>query len=131
MSLRVRQLTSTGDYFFGFGQQCFLANSPEAIGQIVRTSLLLFLGEWFLDVTVGMPWLETVIGKQGQSSNGLSAQNVADASVQAYILQVTGVTDIASYSSTIDPNARTYSVSCTINTEYGQTAIEVQNLVQF
>jgi hypothetical protein len=131
MTIRVRQLSPTGDYVFGNGQLSFYANSAQAIGQIVQTSLLLWYGEWFLDQTVGMPWLETVIGKHGQALNGLTAQNIADSSIQAYILQITGVVDIASFSSSIDANARTYSVKCTIDTEYGTTAIQLANYVEF
>ena len=55
--MRVRKQDSvTGDMQFGHGSADFWHNVPEAVGQSVMTRLLLFAGEWFLDISEGTPW---------------------------------------------------------------------------
>ncbi len=115
--MRYRTLSPTGDYTFGQGQLNFLINSPEAVAQVVQTSLLLWLGEFYLDLTVGMPYPEGVLGKHSKDQ--------ADQTIIAYIESQQGVVDIENFSSTINPNNRKYtSVSGTLNTIYGPTPIQ-------
>ena len=117
--MRVRQLTSTYDYAFGQSQNNFLVNSPAAVAQIVQTSLLLFLGEWYLDATLGIPWFEGVIGKYSQAT--------ADLTVQDYISQIQDVTNIPSYQSIDTQSNRSYLANATIDTTFGTTEIEISN----
>jgi hypothetical protein len=117
--MRYRQLSPTGDYTFGQGQLNFLINSPEAVAQVVETSLKLWLGEWYLDVTQGMPYPEGVLGKHSQLQ--------ADQTIVAYIEGLTGVQDIENYQSNLNPNTRAYeSISGTLNTIYGPTPIQIE-----
>jgi hypothetical protein len=97
---------------------------PAAVAQAVQTSLLLFLGEWYLDLTQGTPYPTGVLGKHSQDQ--------ADATIRATVSQVQGVQSIASFSSTINPATRAYSVTqLVINTIYGQTEVDVENLNNF
>lgn len=121
--MTVRKLSSTGDFTFGGGSANFYSNVPAAVGQVVGTSLLLFLGEWFLDQTIGMPWLEGVLGKHNQAT--------ADVTVQDYILGVQGVTDISSYGSIDNQDNRKYTASATIDTIYGPTPVQISNYPLF
>lgn len=89
--MRYRALTSTGDYRLGRGSQEFLVNTPACVGQAVLTALLLHQGEWFLDLTVGMPWETQVLGK--------GTLSLYDAAIKAAILNVQGVKSILSYES--------------------------------
>lgn len=117
--MTVRKLSPTGDFTFGQSQLNFISNSPQTVAQVVMTSLKLWLGEWYLDVTLGMPWIQGVLGKNNQST--------ADITVQDYILGVQGVTDISKYASIDDQSTRKYSATCTIDTLYGSTPIDVEN----
>lgn len=122
--MRYRKLTASGDYSFGNGQLDFYRDVPEAVGQSVVTRLLLWLGEWFLDTTQGTPFMQGILGKYSLA--------VADTTVQDRVLNTTGVTDISSYASTVDPNERIMSVTdLTIDTIYGPTAVQVQNYVNY
>jgi len=114
--MRYRQLDANGDYMLG--QNAFLVNSPQAVAQAVQTRLALWLGEWFIGVTDGTPWDQQILGKN------LTGRN-PDAAIKQRILSTPGVTEIVSYSSNFDGNARTLSVNATINTVYGQTTIQV------
>ncbi len=115
--MRYRKLSPTGDYVFGNGQKDFLINSPEAVAQSVRTRLLLWVNEWFINVEEGTLWLQGVLGKQQQST--------IDNVLRSRILETEGVTELTSYDSSIDPDTRKLSVSVSIDTLYGSTTIQV------
>lgn len=121
--MRYRKLSPTGDYVFGQSANDFYNNVPAAPGQAVKTSLLLFQGEWFLDSSVGTPYFVGILGKHSQA--------LADATVQNQILNTEGVTNITQYTSNIDPATRAYSVEAAINTVYGPTQVQIQNYVNF
>jgi hypothetical protein len=108
-----------------FGQSLlnFYVDTPAAVGQAVRTSLLLWQGEWNYDITVGTPYLLGIIGKHPQA--------VADQTVQDVILNTQGVTGITNYQSSIDETTRFYSVQATINTIYGTTEIDLANFLNY
>lgn len=114
--MRYRKLDANGDYSFGQGQANFWVNTPEGVGQRVKTRLGLFTGEWFLDTTEGTPWQTSVLGKYTQSAY--------DKVIQDRITSTPDVLSLDAYSSTLDPNKRALTVSATITTAYGTTTIE-------
>lgn len=123
--MRYRKLAPGNDYSFGNGQLDFYRDEPAAVGQSVMTRLLLWLGEWYLDVTSGTPYLQGVLG------NYPLAQ--ADVVIQQRALDSTDdqgnatVTDISSYHSTLDPNGRAMEATMTIDTVYGPTPLQIAN----
>jgi hypothetical protein len=122
--VRYRQLTPSGDFSFGSGQLNFFINTPQAVGQVVLTSLRLWLGEFYLNINAGMPYLEGVLGKH--------TQDEADATTIAYIGTLQGVVSVQNLVSTINPDTRAYSVqTVTINTLYGQTTVQVSDEEDF
>lgn len=73
------------------GRSLVLVYGAEAVGQHVRQRLQTFLGEWFLDTRVGIPWLDQLLGKRYDPS-------LAEAVVKAEILNTDGVKAINSFS---------------------------------
>lgn len=114
--MRVRKLDANGDMTFGGDQRSMLANSPEAVGQIVMTRLKLWLGEWWLDTSDGMAWQTKVLGKYTGSTR--------DVVIRERILGTPGVKSILSYSSQLDRETRAFAVQATIDTIYGRTIVE-------
>jgi hypothetical protein len=114
---RYRALSATGDYTFGQGSKNFLINSPAMVGQKVRTRLLLWLGEFFLDKTEGTPWETKVVGKNKNPTYDLV--------IQQRILQTEGVRSIVSYNSVLTHKTRGLAVSVTILTIYSNTPVEI------
>lgn len=105
-----RQLDANGDYQIGQ----FLSNSPEAVAQAVKTRLLLWQGEWFLDTSDGTPYMQGILGHNRNY----------DFAIKSRILSTPNVTEIVSYSSNVSPN-RALSVTCSINTAYGQATVSI------
>jgi hypothetical protein len=111
-----RKLTSTGDYTFGKGNGNFHRDSPATVVQAVMTRLGLIQGEWFLDINYGTPYDSQVLG-----AGKLASYNRA---IQEVILGTPGVRSLVNYSSNVDPGNRMASVSCLIDTIYGQAAVQ-------
>jgi hypothetical protein len=115
--MRYRQRSSSGDMIYGHGSADFFIDSPQAVQQAVVTGLRLFLGEFFLDTSAGMPWLTQVIGPNTRSTY--------DNAIKNQILSTTGVTGIANYSSSLNPTTRLLTVSVTVQSAYGNIAIAI------
>lgn len=113
--MRYRILDQNGDMTFGSGQLNFYRDSPEAVAQAVMTTLKLWLGEWFIDQTVGVPYQQGVLGTNKKTSIEPTIRNA--------ILNTIGVQSIESFSIDIDANTRTTKINATINTVYGPAAI--------
>lgn len=118
--MRVRALTSTGDYSFGQGQSNFLINTPACVGQLVETTLRLWQGEWYLDLLAGTPWLQQILGV-------FNLKSVVDMILQGVILSVPGVDSIQSYSSAY-VGVRNLSVTATIVTEFSVNGSNTVNV---
>lgn len=126
--MRYRKLSADNDYTFGNGQLNFYRDEPAAVGQAVETRLLLFLGEWYLDISAGTPYLQGILGKFSKER--------ADGTIQQQVLGTTtdnpnvqAVTDISKYVSTVDPDTRAMNVELSIDTIYGPTAVQIANYV--
>lgn len=113
--MRYRKLDENGDFTFGHGDLDYYKDNPEAVAQAVRTRLMLWAGEWFLNQDEGTPWGLRVLGKNSAADY--------DPLIRLRILETRGVNSIEDYSSDWDENTRRLAISATINTTYGQTAV--------
>lgn len=121
--MRYRKLSPTGDYTWGNNALDFYIDVPEAVAQAVKTRLLLWFGEWFLDIEEGTPYMQGVIGKHSQAT--------ADSTIQSRIAGTESLTGIPSFTSTIDSDTREYSASATIDTLYGPTQVTLENYINY
>ncbi|HIU85209.1 MAG TPA: hypothetical protein IAC66_07590 [Candidatus Aphodousia gallistercoris] len=112
--MKVRKLTSTGDYRLGHADNDFFVDTAEGVAQNVLTRLALWQGQWFIDSSEGTPWLQQVLGKH----------NAVDTVIKNRILETPGVLSISEYESILNPDTRSLTVTATIQTQYGQTTIE-------
>lgn len=114
--MRYRKLDDDGDYSFGHGLADLYQDSPEAVAQAVKTRLLLFAGEWFLDTSEGTPWAQAVFGKHTAETYGPA--------LRERILDTEGVTEIVSFEAVFDGETRRLTVNAVIETAYGETVIQ-------
>lgn len=62
MAMQYRKLSSTGDYTFGWNSQDYL-KQDEAVGQAIKTKILLFYNEWWEDLGQGIPMFQSIMGQ--------------------------------------------------------------------
>lgn len=116
--IKYRRLTSTGDYSFGRNKGDFLTDI-DAVTQAIYTTLKLLKGEWWEDLEAGLPLFQSIIGQSGTPEH----IKAIDLIVNDKIMNVAGVINITNYNG-IYTN-RMYSITCTVDTLYGQVAVEV------
>ncbi|MBX4266531.1 hypothetical protein [Clostridium estertheticum] len=110
--MRYRMLDENGDYSFGKGQQNFTFGR-FAVSQAIDTSLALLKGEWWEDISAGLPLFQNILGKTGSPDNIA----IADLFIKKRINEVTGVTSIEGFTSSYAD--RVYTFTCSVNTLYG------------
>lgn len=113
--MRYRKLDPDGDYSFGRGSADFWVDVPDAVAQAVKTRLFLFEGEWFLDSREGMTWNTEVLG--------VRTANTRDPAIRRRVLGTQGAKSLLDYSSSLDRDARDFSVNLTIDTIYGVATV--------
>jgi hypothetical protein len=111
-----RRLDESFDMTFGHGLTDFLTET-DAIGQNIKTRLLLILPEWFLDITEGTPW-RSILGVRFD-------RNYSEAALRQRILETDGVTEITAFWLTADSSTRKAILSVTVKTIYS-TLVSVQ-----
>lgn len=104
-------LTKTGDVE--------LINGVQRVKQQIKVTLLTFLGEWFLNNTWGVPYLEKIMIK---SPNRAEIENV----IRAKVRDVPGVTAVPSVQVDIDAQARQGRITLEdIQTSEGPVTVSV------
>jgi hypothetical protein len=129
--MRYRKLDSTGDMQFGHSSADFWHNVPEAVGQSVMTRLLLFRGEWFLDITEGTPWGGFPLNQSVVDQGEILAEHTAlsrDAALRERVIGTPGSVAIYDYDSHFDFNTRDFSAAMLIDTVYGGLALSIDGL---
>ena len=110
--MKVRRLDAAGDWTFGQGRANYAARG-ESTAQRVRTRLLCFLGDWFLDLDQGMPWLDD-FERPG---------NLADIerTARMTILQTSGVAQLDSLELALSP-ARVLTITASVTSTDGDAS---------
>lgn len=97
------KLNDAGDLDLDASGRATLIGGAAQIAQQVRLTLLIFLGEWFLDTTFGMPYFQSILGK------GRSVYEI-EAIVRQRVRAVPGVQMVGVINAKVDPVLRRLSV---------------------
>lgn len=100
------------------GRDIRLTSGAEQVAQRMKIRLLLFRGEWFLDVRAGIPYYQQVLRK------GIDVNAIASLFRRA-LRTVPGVTDLLEFSLDYDAPTRRLSVSARASTPFGPADLEV------
>ena len=118
--MKYRKLDENGDYVFGNNSYDYIEKA-EAIAQAIKTKLYLFYGEWWEDISLGLPMFQSILG---QVSNNNLRQTVILLCAEQISL-VEGVTSVDSIS--VDISARKLGLTIDVTTENGTTVnLEVE-----
>lgn len=115
--MRVRRLDVNHDRTFGQGLSN-IAVGAEAVAQRVKTRLYLLLGEWFLDIEAGVPYLQRITTKP---SDLFYTESV----LRRTILGTEDVSRITSFDMTYNGTTRRLNIATTVTTIYG-TLVDIR-----
>ena len=104
-------LNGDRDIFFPDNKMTMVTGLDE-MRQIVDNALTFFEEEWFLDLTLGVPYYQRIFIK------GISELEV-EVILTSYVSNLLGVMDILKYESVYDVEKRTIAVSMEIKTLEG------------
>lgn len=113
-----KQEVYTGDFTFGYGKGNFIGGN-EAVAQAIKTKILLFYGEWWENLGLGIPMFQSIIGQTNRNTVNIAAQSL----LRKRILEVDEVTSIVS----LDAEAidRTFKCNIVCKTE-NEELVEVE-----
>lgn len=105
------KLDSTGDLQITDGD-LVLTTTTDRIDQYVRQRLQTFLGEFFLDTRVGVPYFEHILKKRIDPI-------VIDSILKKEIIETPGVTEITEFDLDLDSQTRTLTLNFRARTTDG------------
>lgn len=112
--MKYRKLDENGDYVFGNNSYDYI-EKDEAIAQAIKTKLYLFYGEWWEDISLGLPMFQSILGQV--SNNNLRQTVILLCAEQINLVE--GVTSVDSIS--VDISARKLGLTIDVTTENGTT----------
>ncbi len=122
-----RSLNSSNDLYLLNGRISTVQDGNEVL-QHVRTRLLTYQAEWFLDTTAGVPYLQSILIKPANLS-------ATESIIKSEILQTPGVEGLSSFGLEFNKTTRTLNINFTAQTTFGdvsgtlrmnQTTAEIQ-----
>jgi hypothetical protein len=111
-TITVRRLDSNYDPARGNGESDFISDL-QALAQIIGTTLRLFQGEWFENLSDGTPLFQKILGKNGKNVNAISLI------LQQRIRSVPYVTGLSNVNASFNSSTRGFSFSCAVQTQFG------------
>lgn len=102
----------TGDLLLESGR-LRLATGLDAIAQDVTMRLRFFLGEWFLDTRIGVPYFQDILVKNPNIPRATQL-------LRQVVQETPGVTSVDRFDFTLDAQARKASVAFSASTTTGQ-----------
>ena len=97
----------------------------EAVAQSIRCRLRLFRGEWFLDQSIGVPYLKNDQVPQAQAILGRRFNATSTrAEIRAAILGAPGVLEITSLEVAFVIATRALTITANVSTLFGDTVIQ-------
>jgi hypothetical protein len=93
----------------------FTETRLEYIAQKIRHTISVFLGEWFMDRTIGIPYIP------GEDVNKNMHRHMIETAIQVRIGEVKGVEKFLSFSTSLDKAARVLTIDFTVQLDSGDT----------
>ena len=115
---KYRRLDANGDMTFGRGAESF-ARGAEAVRQAIETRLRLLRGEWWERPQDGLPLYQQMLGRPCTQAQ----KELMDLLLTERIADTRNVTRVYDAQSAYD--GRAYRFACNVQTEFGETNIEV------
>lgn len=119
MSIDIKLDPITHDVSLSKTNDLVLIDGAERIRQQIKVTLLTFFGEWFLDTTFGIPYLEIILIKNPRRAE-------IETTLRQKVRDVPGVSAVPSVEIEIDAETRQGRVTLEgIETEEGLVTVQV------
>ena len=106
----------TGDISISKNMVRLTKTNAEEVRQKVEIRLKTFRGEWFANVRAGLPYFQSMFGKN-------ITKSFIDTQIKTTVLKTSGVTSMKEFSSSINPKTREYSANIKVITDEGVVVI--------
>lgn len=116
--MKYRRLDENGDMLPVTAINAHL-EGREAVGAAIRSRLLSFQGEWWEDPEDGVP-MESFFGRVSDERSA-----VLKALLRQRVAETEGVTQVIDLQINDDPETRKKTVYIEVETEFGETTVEV------
>lgn len=93
----------THDILLSNGSMSLCTELKELTRQRVEITLKTFLGEWFANTLFGVPYFQTIYGK--------NTKTAADIAIKSAIQGVEGIVELISFESSLDTSIRKLTVT--------------------
>jgi hypothetical protein len=104
----------THDFFVGDDGSLAIVEDAEAVGQLAKQRLMTYLGEWFLDTQVGVPWFQEVFVRPFN-------ELVTESHIKRTILNTRGVEELVAFEMRINWTIRQIDVvRADVRTEFDE-----------
>ena len=117
--MKYRALDASGDYTFGNGSAVYLTGAA-AVAQAIRTGIMLFLGEWWENLSLGVPMFQKILGTSTRNKASI------DLILQQQILSTQGVVSLLNFNSSIAK--RQYLFYVAVSTQFGPVVLTNNSL---
>jgi CRISPR/Cas system CSM-associated protein Csm3 (group 7 of RAMP superfamily) len=95
------------------GKFRYTRNNLEYLAQKVRSVISIILGEWFLDQSLGIPYIPA-------SDNKIEHRPLLEIALRTKITAIAGIKKITSFISELDRATRTFTVAIIAETDEGE-----------
>jgi hypothetical protein len=116
--ISVRGVDANFDPLQGNGSGSFITDL-QAVALIIKTALLLFQGELWINLAAGVPLFQSGLGQSGSARQ----QQVFSLLLQQTILAVPFVTGVSNVVVIFNPATRAYTFSCSVSTAFGTLTV--------
>lgn len=108
----IKQGTGYHDWFLEDGTTPVVCPDIQSlVRQRISINLKMIMGEWFADINYGVPYFESIFGK--------NTKDATDSIIRNTILQTEGVTGLSSYTSSVDNTTRKITIRFSATTDSG------------
>jgi hypothetical protein len=121
MAMVSLKLDATGDLSQDDSGALEWVTGADAVKQLLQCRLRLFLGEWFGDLTAGVPQYQQILDTppRADGTSQPPSSRVVEAALRKVILGTLYVEAITAFSMDFSPQTRTLSVTFTATTSEG------------
>lgn len=119
-TIAMRNLGPNRDPLYGGGFNNFLYDL-DAVAQLIQTRLLLFEGEWWQDLTDGLPLFQSILGVAGAGKNSAAVSQL----IQKRILGTPFVESLSDVQTSYQPTQRTFVFQCFVQTTFGTLQVNI------